>query len=66
MTFTAVIEPGETSGWVGHIPALPGLWTQGETREQLADNLADAAKLWLAAQEAQALRLSRETIAIAV
>ena len=29
--YTVLFEPAEEGGYVAHVPALPGLWTQGET-----------------------------------
>jgi predicted RNase H-like HicB family nuclease len=29
--YTVVFERAEEGGYVAHVPALPGLWTQGET-----------------------------------
>jgi predicted RNase H-like HicB family nuclease len=32
--YTVVFEPAQEGGYVAHVPALPGLWTQGETIEE--------------------------------
>ena len=41
-TFTAIIERCSVTGHhVGHVPALPGTCTQGETLDELHDNLAE-------------------------
>lgn len=37
-SYTVLFEPAEEGGYVVHVPALPGLWTQGET-------LAEARKM---------------------
>jgi len=29
--YTVVFERAEEGGYLAHVPALPGLWTQGET-----------------------------------
>lgn len=29
--YTVLFEPAEEGGYIAHVPALPGLWTQGET-----------------------------------
>jgi predicted RNase H-like HicB family nuclease len=29
--YTVLFERAEEGGYVAHVPALPGLWTQGET-----------------------------------
>jgi len=45
--YTVVLEPGE-DGWIAvHCPALPGLWTQGRTREEALANAREALELFL-------------------
>lgn len=51
MTFKVVTEPGEQSGFVSHVPALPGCWSQGATREEALANIREAAQGWLEAQQ---------------
>ena len=51
MRFKVVTEPGEQSGFVSHIPALPGCWSQGTTREEALNNIREAAEGWLEAQQ---------------
>ena len=46
-----MIEPGEQSGFVVHLPALPGCWSQGTTREEALANVREAAEGWLEAQQ---------------
>lgn len=50
MTFKVITEPGEPSGYVCHVPALPGCWSQGSTREEALANVREAAEGWLEAQ----------------
>ena len=40
--YTVLFEPAEEGGYIAHVPALPGLWTQGETLAE-ARNMARAA-----------------------
>jgi predicted RNase H-like HicB family nuclease len=51
MKLKAVIEPGEQSGYVVHLPALAGCWSQGATREEALANIREAAEGWLEAQQ---------------
>jgi predicted RNase H-like HicB family nuclease len=51
MKLKAVIEPGEQSGYVVHLPALTGCWSQGATREEALANIREAAEGWLEAQQ---------------
>ena len=53
MKLTVVIEPGERTGWIGSVPALPGCHSQGATKEELLANLRDAAQGWIEAEEAK-------------
>ena len=51
MRFKVITEPGEQSGFVSHVPALPGCWSQGATREEALGNVREAAEGWLEAQQ---------------
>ena len=51
MKLKVVTEPGEQSGFVSHVPALPGCWSQGATREEALANIREAAEGWLEAQQ---------------
>ena len=51
MTLKVVIEPGEDRGFVAHVPALRGCWTQGATREEVLANIREAIQGWLEAQQ---------------
>ena len=45
-TYTAVIERDrETHYYVGYVPGLPGAHSQGETLDELRDNLREAIEL---------------------
>ena len=47
-TYTAVIERDPTTGvYVGHIPGWPGAHTQGETLDELHQNLQEVIALLL-------------------
>jgi predicted RNase H-like HicB family nuclease len=51
MRLKAIIERGE-SGWlIGSVPALPGCRSQGRTRQELIENLEEAAAGWLEAEQ---------------
>ena len=51
MRLKVVLEPGEQSGFVAHLPALPGCWSQGPTREEAIANIREAAEGWIEAQQ---------------
>jgi len=44
MTFKVVIHPEPDGGYWGEIPALTGCYSQGETVEELLNNLREAAQ----------------------
>ncbi len=45
--FTAIIEQDEDGMYIGRVPQLRGCVTQGETLDELIENLKDAIKLYL-------------------
>jgi len=47
MKFKAIIHEAEEGGFWAEVPALPGCSTQGESLEELTENLKDAIALWL-------------------
>jgi predicted RNase H-like HicB family nuclease len=49
VTLTAVIHPEESGGFSAEVPALPGCFTEGETLDELRENLREAAEGWLKA-----------------
>ena len=56
VNLTAIVYPEpEAGGFSAEVPALPGCHTQGETLEELQDNLREAADGWLAAAHDEAV-----------
>lgn len=47
MKIKAIIHEADEGGFWAEVPALPGCSTQGETLEELTENLKDAIALWL-------------------
>ncbi len=47
LTLTAIYEEAEEGGYIGYIAELPGANTQGETLEEVRENLIEAARLIL-------------------
>jgi len=45
--FDVVILEDETGGYVALVPVLPGCHTQGETIEELMENVREAIELYL-------------------
>lgn len=60
MKLKVVIEPGEVSGYVGSIPALPGCVSQGRTKSILLRNLREAAAAWLEVEQDKTEKLAQQ------
>ncbi len=56
-TFRVIIDPQKEGGYHGFVPLLPGLHTQGDTLEEIKNNLKEAIICHL-----QGLRKDREVI----
>ena len=49
MIIKAIVHNAEEGGFWAEVPALPGCLTQGETREQIRENLLEAIEVWFEA-----------------
>jgi predicted RNase H-like HicB family nuclease len=47
LTLTAIFEEAEEGGFIGYVAELPGANTQGETLEEVRENLNEAIELIL-------------------
>lgn len=47
MNIKAIIHEAEEGGYWAEVPALPGCVTQGETWEEVIENLQEAIQGWL-------------------
>ncbi len=47
LTLTAIFEEAEEGGYIGYVAELPGANTQGETIEEVRENLGEAIELIL-------------------
>lgn len=45
--FDVIILEDESGGYVAFVPALPGCHTQGDTLQELMDNVREAVELYL-------------------
>lgn len=45
--FDVVIIEDETGGYIAFVPALPGCHTQGDSLNELMDNIKEAVELYL-------------------
>ena len=53
VTLTTIFEEAEEGGYIGYVAELPGANTQGETLEEVRENLAEAIQLILEANREQ-------------
>ena len=53
--FAAIVHPAEEGGYWAEVPALPGCLTQGQTLDELRENLDDAIQGWLSVQTPKSL-----------
>ena len=53
MQYTAIILSAEEGGYCGFIEEIPGVNTQGETLDEIRENLRDALELVLAYRKEQ-------------
>ncbi len=51
-TYTIVVEPEETGGFMVSVPALPGCFTQGRSLEECRERAAEAIAVHIAGLEA--------------
>jgi predicted RNase H-like HicB family nuclease len=51
MIIKAIVHKAEEGGFWAEVPALPGCITQGETKEEIQQNLLEAIELWFEAGE---------------
>ena len=53
---TAYAHAAEEGGYWAEVPTLPGCLTQGETLDEVVENLNDAIRGWLSVQTYESLR----------
>ena len=49
MTIKAIVHPAEEGGFWAEVPVLPGCFTQGESLEEVQENLKEAIAGWFEA-----------------
>ena len=54
MDLKVILKPGDDGGFVAHVPALRGCWSQGSTREEAVRNIKEAIKAWLEVEQDKA------------
>ena len=54
MQLKVIVQPGEDFGFVAHVPALKGCWSQGQTREEALANVREAIEGWIEVEQEKA------------
>ncbi len=49
MKYTVILEKGQESGYVAHVPALRGCVSEGDSREQALANVKEAIEVYIEA-----------------
>ena len=58
MSFTAIYEEADEGGYIGYVAELPGANTQGETLDEVRENLKEAVSLLLECYREDAEKLT--------
>ncbi|CCQ49000.1 type II toxin-antitoxin system HicB family antitoxin [Crocosphaera watsonii WH 8501] len=67
MQIKAIIHPAEEGGYWAEVPALPGCITEGDSMEEVINNLQDAIQGWLeVANESKIVDEKSQVIEIAI
>lgn len=61
LKYTIILVPEEDGGYSVEVPALPGCFTQGETREEAIGNAKEAIMLYLESCKAHGEVIPAET-----
>ena len=62
MTLKAIVHQAEEGGFWAEVPALPGCFTQGDSLEEIRDNLREAVVGWLEAGESAETATTQDQI----
>jgi len=54
MVLKVIVRSGEDSGFVAHVPALRGCWSQGKTRDEALANAREVIATWLETEQDKA------------
>jgi len=67
MKIKAIIHPAEEGGYWAEVPALPGCITEGDSMDEVLNNLKDVIQGWLdVANESKQPESNSEVIEIAI
>jgi predicted RNase H-like HicB family nuclease len=61
LKYTVILIPGEEGGYSVEVPALPGCYTQGETRDEAIAMVKEAIELYLQSCKAHGEPIPQES-----
>ncbi len=61
LKYTVILVPEEEGGYSVEVPALPGCYTQGETRDEAISMVKEAIELYLESCKAHSEPIPEET-----
>lgn len=61
MKYTVILVPEEEGGYSVEVPALPGCYTQGETRDEAISMAKEAIELYLESRRGHSEPIPEET-----
>ena len=56
MQYSLIIKEAEEGGYIGMVPEIPGAFTQGETEDEVRENIKEAIQLLNDVRMEQALK----------
>jgi predicted RNase H-like HicB family nuclease len=62
MKIKAIIHPAEEGGYWAEVPALPGCITEGDSMDEVINNIQDAIQGWLAVVKMKIAQLSEDDL----
>ena len=62
MKLKVILEPQSEGGYVAYVPALPGCFSQGETKEEALKNIREAIELYLETLEERELKRAQREL----
>jgi predicted RNase H-like HicB family nuclease len=66
MIFNVTLDRDEDGYWIVECPAIPGCFSQGDTRDEAIENIKDAIKLCLEVRAERGMPLTVETSQVEV
>jgi len=66
MKYKVIIHEAEEGGYWAEAPSLPGCFTQGETLEEIKENIREAIEVYLESQEKDLVGLRKTDKVVSV